>query len=57
MALGESIINGLHPILLTEINLCQLMSSILLWLTLCGASGLYIGSFTVSTYKSLALCN
>ena len=33
-ALGESLINGLHLILLIEINLCQLIGLIRLWLTL-----------------------
>ena len=33
-ALGESLINGLHLILLIEINLCQLIGLIRLWLAL-----------------------
>ena len=33
-ALGESLINGLHLILLIEINLCQLIGLIWLWMTL-----------------------
>ena len=33
-ALGESLINGLRLILLIEINLCQLIGLIRLWLTL-----------------------
>ena len=52
-ALGESLINGLHLILLIDINLCQLMS--LNWLCrhyIWGTSGFYIGFFTLSSlYK------